>query len=197
MRHGWAARGGHGLTLAPEGRAREALDAWHGDVRRRCCNACSLHTPAEREWRGARACFAPLEAASRRFKAAWVPVQTTATAAEIKKAYYLKARRCHPDKNPGDEQAKLEFQELGEAYQVLSDESLKRRYDAMEDVAEDTDFMGSRDFFAMLFGSTRFEEFVGELLLSSVAQHGGHFDQAQVRRQRGSGDICPPTRRDL
>jgi DnaJ-class molecular chaperone len=108
-------------------------------------------------------------------------LQTSASAAEIKKAYYLRARKCHPDKNPGDERAKVEFQQLGEAYQILSDEALKRRYDAMEDVAQETDFMASRDFFAMLFGSTRFEEFVGELLLSTVAQHGGNIDHAQAR----------------
>ena len=37
-------------------------------------------------------------------------VNTSANSAEIKKAYYKKARECHPDKNPDDEEAKVKFQ---------------------------------------------------------------------------------------
>ena len=41
-------------------------------------------------------------------------LQTSATESEIKKAYYIKARQCHPDKHKDDEVATQQFQELGE-----------------------------------------------------------------------------------
>lgn len=49
-------------------------------------------------------------------------VPTNANQSQIKKAYYLKARKCHPDKNPRDPSAPGRFQELGHAYQVLANE---------------------------------------------------------------------------
>ena len=42
----------------------------------------------------------------------------SATAPEIKKAYYKKALKLHPDKNPDDPKAKELFQKASEAYQV-------------------------------------------------------------------------------
>ena len=57
-------------------------------------------------------------------------VTPTASAAEIKKAYRKMARTMHPDKNPDDPQAKEKFQMLGTAYQTLSDDRLRAKYDA-------------------------------------------------------------------
>ncbi|WP_147678571.1 molecular chaperone DnaJ [Algibacter pacificus] len=52
-----------------------------------------------------------------------------ASAAEIKKAYRKKAIEFHPDKNPDDKSAEGKFKEAAEAYEVLSDENKKARYD--------------------------------------------------------------------
>ncbi len=56
-------------------------------------------------------------------------VAKTATAKEIKKAYRQVAMKFHPDKNPGDKAAEDKFKEAAEAYEILSDEQKKARYD--------------------------------------------------------------------
>ncbi len=52
-----------------------------------------------------------------------------ASAAEIKKGYRKMAVKYHPDKNPGDKEAEEKFKLAAEAYEVLSDENKKARYD--------------------------------------------------------------------
>jgi molecular chaperone DnaJ len=56
-------------------------------------------------------------------------VSKTATAEEIKKAYRKKAIQYHPDKNPGDKSSEEKFKEAAEAYEVLSDQNKRARYD--------------------------------------------------------------------
>ena len=90
---------------------------------------------------------------------------------EIKKAYFKEARRRHPDKNPNDPTAPKAFQELGEAYQVLSNDQLRASYDRNGlDAAKEANLIDSHIFFTMLFGSDRFEPFVGQLALSTMAE---------------------------
>lgn len=56
-------------------------------------------------------------------------INKSASQAEIKKAYRKQAIKYHPDKNPNDEEAEAKFKEAAEAYEVLSDENKKARYD--------------------------------------------------------------------
>jgi len=99
-------------------------------------------------------------------------VSTGASSGEIKKAYYKAARNCHPDKNPDDPDAARKFQDLGRAYQILSDETKRKLYDeegpgdgAEERVAEMDPFV----FFNVMFGSALVEPYVGELWIAGQA----------------------------
>lgn len=61
-------------------------------------------------------------------------VEVTATAQQIKKAYYAKSKVHHPDAG-GDAEM---FKELVLAYAILSDTEKRKRYDAGEDADEIT-----------------------------------------------------------
>jgi molecular chaperone DnaJ len=53
-------------------------------------------------------------------------VEKNASKEEIKKAFHKQAHKYHPDKNKGDDK---KFKEVNEAYQVLSDDQKRSRYD--------------------------------------------------------------------
>ena len=67
-------------------------------------------------------------------------VEKGASAEEIKKAYRKSAMKYHPDRNPGDKTAEEKFNELGEAYEVLSDDEKRSRYDQYGHAGVDPNF---------------------------------------------------------
>jgi len=56
-------------------------------------------------------------------------IRRECTIEEIKKSYRQLALKYHPDRNPGDEEAEARFKEAAEAYEILSDDGKRQRYD--------------------------------------------------------------------
>jgi molecular chaperone DnaJ len=92
-------------------------------------------------------------------------VQKGATADEIKKAFRKLTKENHPDLHPGDKACEERFKEANEAYEVLSDEDKRKKYDQFGHAAFDPNagfggggygdfsgFGGFGDLFSDLFG---------------------------------------------
>lgn len=58
-------------------------------------------------------------------------VSKGASEKEIKSAYRKKAMKYHPDQNPDNKEAEEKFKEAAEAYDILSDDQKRARYDQM------------------------------------------------------------------
>lgn len=56
-------------------------------------------------------------------------VEVHASKTEIKKAYRSRAKKYHPDLNPGNEEAAEKFKELSSAYDILQDDEKRALYD--------------------------------------------------------------------
>lgn len=94
-------------------------------------------------------------------------IEPTATPGEIKKAYRKKSVKEHPDKNPNDPQATERFQAISEAYQVLSDDSLRAKYDkyGKKEAVPQGGFEDAAEQFSAIFGGESFSSYIGELQL--------------------------------
>jgi hypothetical protein len=73
-------------------------------------------------------------------------VSRSATAKEIKLAYFREAKKSHPDLNPNDPKAKEKFQQVSAAYELLSDEKRRAAYDATGRMNEPMHGAGSGDY---------------------------------------------------
>ena len=99
-------------------------------------------------------------------------VTRSASADEIKKSYRKLAMQYHPDRNPGNKEAEEKFKEASEAYEVLSDQDKRSRYDRFgHQGVRDTGFRGFdnvedifstfSDIFGGFGGGSIFDEFFG------------------------------------
>jgi molecular chaperone DnaJ len=101
-------------------------------------------------------------------------IAKSASQDEIKKAYRKLAMQYHPDRNPGNKEAEEKFKEAAEAYEVLSNEEKRGKYDRFghSGLKGDPDFHGFSnvndifshfsDIFSGSFGgSSIFDDFFG------------------------------------
>ncbi|KAJ5571711.1 Heat shock protein DnaJ [Penicillium sp. DV-2018c] len=97
----------------------------------------------------------------------------SASEKDIKRAYRTLSKKYHPDKNPGDDEAREKFVEIADAYDVLSDSALRKVYDqyghdGVEQQRKGQQAGGSHDPFDL------FSRFFGG---------GGHFGHAPGHRR--------------
>jgi len=98
---------------------------------------------------------------------------------KIKRQYYVLARKYHPDRVGEDDKVAAEkFKGIAEAYQVLHDPELRAKYDAKgkeglspdrTDVADSPSNADPALLFAFLFGSDKFDDYVGRLAMATSA----------------------------
>ncbi|MBL9024742.1 MAG: molecular chaperone DnaJ [Myxococcales bacterium] len=90
-------------------------------------------------------------------------VEKGAASDDIRKAYRQAALKHHPDRNQGDPEAEQRFKEATEAFQILSDDQKRARYDrfghagvegSMPDFGGDI-FSHFQDIFSEFFGGAR------------------------------------------
>ena len=84
-------------------------------------------------------------------------VSRDASQGDIKKSYRKLAMKHHPDQNPDDPKAEEKFKEIGEAYEVISDEEKRAAYDRYGHAAFKSGggrggFHDPMDIFSQVFG---------------------------------------------
>jgi curved DNA-binding protein len=124
-------------------------------------------------------------------------VPRDATLDQIKQAYRGLARQYHPDLNPGNKEAEEKFKDLGEAYEVLSNEAKRSQYDKFSSFWKKGEFWkGGRSpkkTGDMDYGQfPDFNTFVDQLL--NRQESGGREASSRVRTTRpaGTATATPP-----
>ena len=121
-------------------------------------------------------------------------VSRSASEKEIRSAYRKLARRYHPDVNPNDKGAEERFKEIQGAYDVLSDEDTRKKYDKYGDRWQQADqfeeMERQRAQGGFGGGGFSFDGGFGDIDLGSV--FGGIFGGGARGPRRGQ-DIESPT----
>lgn len=110
-------------------------------------------------------------------------VSKTATPDEIKKAYRKLAIKYHPDRNPDNKEAEEKFKEAAEAYEVLSNEEKRQKYDQFGHSMGPQGFGGQGGFYSS--GGMSMEDIFSQFgdIFGGHFNFGGGFSGAAGGRQ--------------
>lgn len=114
-------------------------------------------------------------------------IAKTASADEIKSAYRKLAKKYHPDLNPGDKEAEEKFKEIGEAYEILSDQQKRARYDQFGHAGVDPNYGAGAGGFGGGFGGVDLGDLFGDL--GDIFGMGGGRRRANPNAPRKGSDI--------
>lgn len=114
-------------------------------------------------------------------------IAKTASEDEIKSAYRKLAKKYHPDLNPGNKEAEEKFKEIGEAYEILSDQQKRARYDQFGHAGVDPNYGAGAGGFGGGFGGVDLGDLFGDL--GDIFGMGGTRRRANPNAPRKGGDI--------
>jgi hypothetical protein len=110
-------------------------------------------------------------------------VSTSADAAALKRQYYNLARLYSPDRAGQSKEAAQKFRDIGTAYIVLTNPEFRDRYnkhgvhfmdydESIDGISETTPMVDPMVLYGMLFGSDKFENYIGCLAAATSASVG-------------------------
>lgn len=119
-------------------------------------------------------------------------ISKSASDDEIKRAYRKLAKQYHPDLHPGDKEAEAKFKEINEAYEVLSDQDKKSKYDQFGFAGVDPNYGAGQGGYQTYGGGSGFGD-IGDIFSSIFGGGfgGGGFggEQASRNAPRRGDDI--------
>lgn len=95
-------------------------------------------------------------------------VSKSSSQSDIKKAYHKQSLIWHPDKNNNSEVSKIKFQQISEAYQVLSNKTNKNKYDTFGTSPDK--FRSPEDLFSEICSKLKFDPVIKDFISNTFTK---------------------------
>ncbi|WFD42224.1 hypothetical protein MPSI1_000865 [Malassezia psittaci] len=114
-------------------------------------------------------------------------IPSTATTEQVKKAYRKLAIKLHPDKNPNDPEGEEKFKQLAAAYQVLSDPTLRHKYNefgpSTPGLPSQDGIVDPEEVFGGIFGGDRFKDIIGTISIGRDMKEALQKDSEELEKE--------------